>query len=186
MATKSINLNDILSTTTNFVENGERAQSIYVNDIFFINGCEMSFKQKRDVRRKLRRKLEDIITSWNISTKTKKVEKLPEIYKAWEQLKIVYKNENIIYSGYKKEYADMCKAFLNAYQSFCNAKSKSKSTESKSKSTEQKKSTESKSKSTEQKKSTESKSKPTESKSKPTEQKKSVQPVETKNKSEQK
>ena len=135
MATKSINLNEILSTTTNFVENGERAQSIYVNDIFFVNGCEMSFKQKRDVRRKLRRKLEDIITSWNISVKTKKMDKLPEIYKAWEQLKIVYKNENVIYSGYKKEYADMCKAFLNAYQSFCNAKSKSKS---KSKPTEKK------------------------------------------------
>lgn len=142
MATKSINLNDILATTTNFVENGERAQSIYVNDIFFVNGCEMSFKQKRDVRRKLRRKLEDIITSWNISIKTKKTEKLPEIYKAWEQFKIVYKNENVIYSGYKKEYADMCKAFLNAYQNFCNTKSKSKnkSVESKSKNkpTEQK------------------------------------------------
>lgn len=136
MATKSINLNEILSTTTNFVENGERAQSIYVNDIFFVNGCEMNFKQKRDVRRKLRRKLEDIITSWNISTKTKKTDKLPEIYKAWEQLKIVYKNENVIYSGYKKEYADMCKAFLNAYQNFCNTK-KSKS-KSKSKPTEKK------------------------------------------------
>lgn len=127
----SINLSEILSTTTNFVENGERAQSIYVNEIFYTNGVEMSFKQKRDTRRKLRRKLEDIITSWNIATKTKKTQNLPEIYTAWSKFKAVYKNENIIYSGYKKEYAEMCKAFLKAYAEWLAGNKKQKTTKTK-------------------------------------------------------
>lgn len=127
----SINLSEILSTTTNFVENGERAQSIYVNEIFYTNGVEMSFKQKRDTRRKLRRKLEDIITSWNIATKTKKTQNLPEIYTAWSKFKAVYKNENIIYSGYKKEYAEMCKAFLKAYAEWLAGNKKQKTTKAK-------------------------------------------------------
>lgn len=120
---KAINLNQILNVSTNFVENNEREQSIYVAEIF----AGKTFQEKKKIRVKLRRKLENIITAWNICVKTNKLEKLDEIFAAWNDFKVIYKNEQKIYSGYKSDYAEMCRAFLNAYAEYMakqNAKQK--------------------------------------------------------------
>lgn len=120
---KTINLNEVLNVSTNFVENNEREQSIYVAEIF----AGKTFQEKKKIRVKLRRKLENIITAWNICVKTNKLEKLGEIFAAWNDFKVIYKNEQKIYSGYKSDYAEMCKAFLNAYAEYMakqNAKQK--------------------------------------------------------------
>lgn len=114
MEKATINLNEILNVSTNFVENNEREQSIYIPQIF--EG--KTFQEKKKIRVKLRRKLENIITAWNICIKTNKLDKLPEIFAAWNEFKVIYKNEQKIYSGYKKDYAEMCKAFLDSYQTF--------------------------------------------------------------------
>lgn len=122
---KTINLNEVLNVSTNFVENNEREQSIYVAEIF----AGKTFQEKKKIRVKLRRKLENIITAWNICVKTNKIEKLDEIFAAWNDFKVIYKNEQKIYSGYKSDYAEMCKAFLNAYAEYMakqNAKQKQK------------------------------------------------------------
>lgn len=111
---KAINLNQILNVSTNFVENNEREQSIYVAEIF----AGKTFQEKKKIRVKLRRKLENIITAWNICVKTNKLEKLDEIFAAWNDFKVIYKNEQKIYSGYKSDYAEMCRAFLNAYAEY--------------------------------------------------------------------
>lgn len=124
---KTINLNEVLNVSTNFVENNEREQSIYVAEIF----AGKTFQEKKKIRVKLRRKLENIITAWNICVKTNKVEKLDEIFAAWNDFKVIYKNEQKIYSGYKNDYAEMCKAFLNAYAEYMakqNAKEKKEKT----------------------------------------------------------
>lgn len=129
---KAINLNQILNVSTNFVENNEREQSIYVAEIF----AGKTFQEKKKIRVKLRRKLENIITAWNICVKTNKLEKLDEIFAAWNDFKVIYKNEQKIYSGYKSDYAEMCRAFLNAYAEYMakqNAKAKQKTTKKKEK-----------------------------------------------------
>lgn len=129
---KTINLNEVLNVSTNFVENNEREQSIYVAEIF----AGKTFQEKKKIRVKLRRKLENILTAWNICVKTNKLEKLDEIFAAWNDFKIIYKNEQKIYSGYKSDYAEMCRAFLNAYAEYMakqNAKAKQKTTKKKEK-----------------------------------------------------
>lgn len=131
---KTINLNEVLNVSTNFVENNEREQSIYVAEIF----VGKTFQEKKKIRVKLRRKLENIITAWNICVKTNKLEKLGEIFAAWNDFKVIYKNEQKIYSGYKSDYAEMCKAFLNAYAEYMakqNAKEKKEKTTKKEKQT---------------------------------------------------
>lgn len=131
---KTINLNEVLNVSTNFVENNEREQSIYVAEIF----AGKTFQEKKKIRVKLRRKLENIITAWNICVKTNKLEKLGEIFAAWNDFKVIYKNEQKIYSGYKSDYAEMCKAFLNAYAEYMaqqNAKEKKEKTTKKEKQT---------------------------------------------------
>lgn len=131
---KTINLNEVLNVSTNFVENNEREQSIYVPEIF----AGKTFQEKKKIRVKLRRKLENIITAWNICVKTNKLEKLGEIFAAWNDFKVIYKNEQKIYSGYKSDYAEMCKAFLNAYAEYMakqNAKEKKEKTTKKEKQT---------------------------------------------------
>ena len=119
---KAINLNQILNVSTNFVENNEREQSIYVAEIF----AGKTFQEKKKIRVKLRRKLENIITAWNICVKTNKLEKLDEIFAAWNDFKVIYKNEQKIYSGYKSDYAEMCRAFLNAYAEYMAKKQNAK------------------------------------------------------------
>lgn len=129
---KAINLNQILNVSTNFVENNEREQSIYVAEIF----AGKTFQEKKKIRVKLRRKLENIITAWNICVKTNKLEKLDEIFAAWNDFKVIYKNEQKIYSGYKSDYAEMCRAFLNAYAEYMaqqNANAKQKTMKKKEK-----------------------------------------------------
>lgn len=131
---KTINLNEVLNVSTNFIENNEREQSIYVAEIF----AGKTFQEKKKIRVKLRRKLENIITAWSICVKTNKLEKLGEIFAAWNDFKVIYKNEQKIYSGYKSDYAEMCKAFLNAYAEYMakqNAKEKKEKTTKKEKQT---------------------------------------------------
>lgn len=131
---KAINLNQVLNVSTNFVENNEREQSIYVAEIF----AGKTFQEKKKIRVKLRRKLENIITAWNICVKTNKLEKLDEIFAAWNDFKVIYKNEQKIYSGYKSDYAEMCRAFLNAYAEYMAKKQNAKQKTTKKETTKKK------------------------------------------------